>query len=117
MNLRFSKQAVEDLKRLKSFIACKNPIAAERTSNKLADKIETLTENPKIGIAVPGDTTDSIRDLHADDYTVRYIENSTELFILKIWHDKENMLEDLELAEIIELRKDQPEIEVNIDDL
>lgn len=91
MNLKFAPEAVDDLVRLRKFIEKKNPAAAQRIANDLLQGLEKLKIFPEIGLNVdrsfePG----RIRDLFIASYTVRYLIGDGEVFILRIWHNKEN---------------------------
>lgn len=90
MKIRFSRKALHDLKRLREFIAIKNPEAAQSVASQLVKRIKTLPDQPKKGVAVAGSPNDVIRDLQTGNYTVRYLTGSSEIFILRIWHQKEN---------------------------
>ena len=49
MRLIYTDVAVEDLKRLRAFIAEKNPAAARKIGEDLAKRIEGLRAFPKMG--------------------------------------------------------------------
>ncbi len=70
MRLVFTEQALNDLKRLREFIAIKNPPAALRSSQKLVAKIRRLVDHPELGIVC--ERIKPVRELIADDYIVRY---------------------------------------------
>ena len=89
MKLIFSKAAVNDLVRLRDFIAQHSPEAAQRISQRLRGAIERLVDAPQIGRPVdnmPGE----IRDLIFGKYVVRYEVREQYLYILRIWHGKED---------------------------
>jgi plasmid stabilization system protein ParE len=91
MNVRYTPESVDDLQRLREFIAEKNPLAAQRIANELLTGIEKLKMFPRMGISVfRAPDPELIRDLFIDQYTVRYLLSESEIFILRIWHDKEN---------------------------
>ena len=87
MKLEFSESAIQDLIRLREFIAVHNPKAAERISLRLRQAIAKLVLNPDIGRSVP--EFESVRELVAGDYVVRYLRLEDVIFILIIWHGKE----------------------------
>lgn len=90
MNVRYTHEAINDLKRLREFIAEKNPLAAQRIANELLTGIEKLKTFPRMGIGVSkAPDPETIRDLFIGLYTVRYLLLESEIFILRIWHDKE----------------------------
>ncbi len=88
MNLKFTLEALNDLKRLRAFIAEKNPAAADRMSQRLKQQIYLLLENPNIGITL--DELGNVQQWVADDYIVRYSVEDNTLLILKIWHHRED---------------------------
>lgn len=62
MNLVYTDEAIEDLKRLREFIAVHNPSAAGNIAAELITKIELLPELPRMGSQVklaPGVTVKS----------------------------------------------------------
>ena len=88
MKLKFTPRAIEDLKRLRAFIAEHNPDAANRISKRLRKSIRHLVENPQLGKAVEG--LPEARDFIIGPYLVRYIVIGETVIILKIWHGKES---------------------------
>jgi toxin ParE1/3/4 len=89
MRLIFSRAAVHDLIRLREFIAKHNPDAAKRVSQRLRGAINGLVNNPQIGRPVP-DLLGEIRDLIFGKYLVRYEVRTNSLYVLRIWHGKED---------------------------
>ncbi len=90
MKLRFSRSAVDDLKRLRQFIAEKNPPAAQRMAEYLVRKINNLCHQPNMGVLVGDKLNPRLRDLIIRDYKIRYLADDREVLILKIWHQKED---------------------------
>ena len=89
MKLVFSRAAVHDLVRLREFIAQHSPNAAQRISERLRGAILELVNHPQMGRPVP-DLPGEIRELIFGRYVVRYEVRSKKLYILRIWHGKEN---------------------------
>ncbi|WP_163369310.1 type II toxin-antitoxin system RelE/ParE family toxin [Endozoicomonas acroporae] len=89
MKLRFSRSAVDDLKRLRQFIAEKNPPAAQRMVEYLVRKINNLCHQPNMGVLVGDKLNPRLHDLIIRDYKIRYLADDREVLILKIWHQKE----------------------------
>ena len=52
MNVIYSAEALDDLKRLREFIALHNPSAAIRIASELVSKIEHLSTFPELGTEV-----------------------------------------------------------------
>jgi plasmid stabilization system protein ParE len=91
MKIRYTKNAINDLARLKEFIESKNPSAASRFANELHTAMEKLKVFPSMGLVVkkaPDPTL--IRDLFINNYTIRYLLVSDVIFVLRVWHNKEN---------------------------
>jgi toxin ParE1/3/4 len=89
MRLIFSRAAVHDLVRLREFIARHNPDTAKRVSQRLRGAIKGLVNTPQIGrpvLDLPGE----IRELIFGKYVARYEVRTNSLYILRIWHGKED---------------------------
>ena len=89
MILQFTKAALHDLVRLRSFIAINNPAAAQRVSKRMRDAINGLVHSPKIGRPVE-EMTGDIRELTFGRYVVRHEVRGNVLYVLRIWHGKED---------------------------
>ncbi len=89
MKLLFSKAAVNDLERLRDFIAQNSPEAAHRVGQRLRGAIQGLVDTPQIGWPVI-DLAGEIRELIFGKYIVRYEIRHQFLYILRIWHGKED---------------------------
>ena len=90
MNIQYSPEAIDELVRLREFIAAKNPYAAKHIAQKLLSGIEKLKDFPEIGLSVQrSPEPEKIKDLFITNYTVRYLIGQETIFILRIWHGKE----------------------------
>jgi len=91
MKVKYSPEAVDDLQRVVEFVEIKNPFAARRIAIDLQEGAEKLKQFPEIGLPVQkAADPDQIRDLYVGDYTVRYLIAGEVIYVLRIWHDKEN---------------------------
>lgn len=91
MRLGYSLESVEDLVRLRTFIAEKNPSAAARIAERLIVGIEKLKTFPQLGRPVAkAPDPDRIRDLILGDYVIRYLLLEQSVLILRIWHQRED---------------------------
>ncbi|MFQ5739883.1 MAG: type II toxin-antitoxin system RelE/ParE family toxin [Acidobacteriota bacterium] len=91
MRLSYSREAVEDLERLRDFIAEKSPPAAAPIAERLIKGIEKLKTFPRLGHPVEkAPDPDRIRDVLVGDYVVRYLLLDRSALILRIWHQLEN---------------------------
>ena len=91
MRVKYSPESIGDLQRLVEFVEDKNPYAARRIAIDLQEGIERLKQFPQIGLPVLKATNpEQLRDLYLSDYTVRYLITDEVIYILRIWHGKEN---------------------------
>jgi len=90
VKLVYTDEAIEDLKRLREFIAAHNPSAAARVAAELVSKIELLPDFPRMGTPVEmAPVPDSIRDMVFGKYVVRYSVHVSAIIILRVWHELE----------------------------
>jgi len=90
MKLAYSQEAIADLIRLREFIATKNPQAATKIATSIRQGITQLKKFPYLGVAVAhAPDPEIIRDLIIGQYIVRYLIHPKQLYILRIWHHKE----------------------------
>lgn len=93
MKIQYSPEAIEDLIRLREFIEIKNPNAASRIAKSLKKGISQLKAFPYMGNEVElAPDPKVIRDLYIGKYMARYLIHSNDIYILRIWHQKENRL-------------------------
>ena len=91
MKIKYSPESIEDLQRVVAFVENKNPYAARRIAIDLQEGVERLKQFPHIGLPVlKAPDPESIRDLYAGHYTVRYLITEDIIYILRVWHSKEN---------------------------
>ena len=91
MKLIYSQDALEDLTRLRAFIAKKNPAAASRIASELLARITQLCDFPEIGRPVrlaPDPST--VRDMVFGKYIIRYTLGEDLLIVLRVWHHRED---------------------------
>jgi addiction module RelE/StbE family toxin len=88
VDLQFTEQALEDLVRLREFIAEKNPAAAQRISEDLIRSVDRLRDQPELGHAL--DTEPGVREWIAQNYVVHYLSLNDTLIVLQIWHGRED---------------------------
>lgn len=91
MKIKYSPESIDDLQRVVEFVELKNPYAARRIAIDLQAGVEKLKQFPKIGLPVlKAPDPEAIRDLYINDYTVRYLITEEVIYILRVWHHKEN---------------------------
>lgn len=88
MKLLFTHSSQRDLVRLRDFIAENNPQAARQISRRLVTSINRLANQPEMGNDV--EELPGTQDLITGDYVVRYVVLEENLYILRIWHGKED---------------------------
>jgi plasmid stabilization system protein ParE len=89
MRLRFTRSATRDLTRLRDFIARYDPGAAARAGRRLGRAIRLLRDHPELGQALE-DLPDVRELVAAGDYVVRYTVRDECVFVLRIWHGRED---------------------------
>ena len=91
MKVKYSPESISDLQRLVDFVENKNPYAARRIAIDLQEGIEKLKQFPQIGLPVlKASDPEEIRDLYVSNYTVRYLITDDVIYVLRVWHGKEN---------------------------
>ncbi len=93
MKLSYSREAIGDLIRLREFIATKNPEAAQKIAKSIRQGISQLKTFPYLGVEVEqAPDPEVIRDLIIGNYIARYLIHSKQVYILRVWHHKEERL-------------------------
>lgn len=91
MKVRYSPEPIDELQRVVEFVEDKNPFAARRIAIDLQEGIDKLKVFPTIGLPVlKAPDPEQIRDLYLGNYTVRYLIAGEIIYLLRIWHNKEN---------------------------
>lgn len=91
MKIKYTHEALHDVERLEWLISMHDPSAARRVAGDLLDGIERLKVFPRMGLPVMrAPDSDVIRDLYVGTYTIRYLISSDVIYVLRLWHDKEN---------------------------
>jgi len=88
MNVRYSREAVGDLRRLPEFIEVKNPGAAQKAAATMLKGIAQLKGFPLLGAKVErAPNPEAVRDLVIGNYPPRYLVRETKIYGLRIWHN------------------------------
>jgi plasmid stabilization system protein ParE len=91
IEVRYSPESLADLQQVVEFVEAKNPYAARRIAIDLQEGVSKLKQFPQIGLPViKAPDPKTIRDLYVSDYTVRYLITDETIYILRVWHNKEN---------------------------
>ena len=87
MQIRFSPESVQDLKRLYDFLAQDDSETAQTTVINLKTAIKRFAEMPHIGR--PLEDIENVREFVFGRYVVRYLVRDEAVYILRFWHSKE----------------------------
>jgi plasmid stabilization system protein ParE len=90
MELKWTARALSDLERLHEFLAPASSKAAADTVRALVAAPERLLEHPRIGERLPGFGTREVRRLLVGRYELRYELGAEAVYILRIWHTRED---------------------------
>ena len=91
IEVKYSPESLADLQRFVEFVEVKNPYAARRIAIDIQEGVSKLKQFPQIGLPViKAPDPEKIRDLYVSDYTVRYLIANETIYILRVWHNKEN---------------------------
>ncbi|MEO6967260.1 MAG: type II toxin-antitoxin system RelE/ParE family toxin [Rhodanobacteraceae bacterium] len=89
--LVYTAAAIEDLVRLRAFIAEHDSAAANRIGTELITRIEALRDFPQMGNAVEAaPDPEAVRDMVFGNYIVRYVVSPRTIAVLRLWHHFEN---------------------------
>ncbi len=91
LQLSFTARALDDLIRLRAFIARDNPQAARRVSQVLRASIHHLVDHPQMGVALNAPA--GVRRWVAGPYVMHYMIDGLILRVLRIWHGREERVE------------------------
>jgi len=91
IEVKYSPESLEDLQRVVEFVEVKNSYAARRIAIDLQERVSRLKQFPEIGLPViKAPDSERIRDFYVSDHTVRYLITDDTVYILRVWHNKEN---------------------------
>lgn len=91
MNIRWTSKALSDLSRLYEFLSVKNSQAAARVVQSLAQSPnKVLKNNPFLGLQLFEFEPRQVRSIIIDKYELRYEVDNETIYILRIWHARED---------------------------
>ena len=90
MTVRWTIQALFDLRRLHGFLATRNRKAAARTVQILSDAPTRLVQNPRIGERLSEFEPREIRRVLVGDCEMRYEIVDARIYVLRLWHTRED---------------------------
>ena len=86
--------ALSDLRRLHDFVKSHNPDAAKRAATEIRTKVLQLAAYPEMGRPM-GDGSgrrELVIPFGAGNYMVRYRLNGGTIFVLRVWHSREEQI-------------------------
>ena len=90
MNIHWTASAAADLARLHDFLAPVAPEAAARVVQELAHAPDRLRDFPRLGERLDAYSPREVRRIIVGRYELRYEIAGGEVFILRLWHSREN---------------------------
>jgi plasmid stabilization system protein ParE len=90
MQLKWTSKALADLARLYEFLTPVNRSAAARTVQSLTLAPTMLLDNSRIGERLEEFEPREVRRLLVGHYEMRYELQESIIYILRIWHTREN---------------------------
>ena len=89
MKLKWSNEAVADVARLYDFLAKVNPTAAARTVQTLTFAPRRLLDRPQSGRQLDQYLPREVRRIIVGNYEVRNELVDLSVYILRVWHTRE----------------------------
>lgn len=90
MKIQWTGKASSDLARLHEFLRPVAPAAAARVVRGLARAPDRLLDYPRIGEKLDAYSPREVRRIIVGDYELRYEIANATIFILRLWHCREN---------------------------
>ena len=90
MEVKWTSSAHRDLVRLYEFLALVNPRAAKKMVKHLVDEAKLLRSHPLLGVELEAYLPRDVRRLIIGDYELRYEVTETTLYVLRLWHTRED---------------------------
>jgi len=88
--LKWTSKAHSDLVRLYEFLVPLNPAAASRTVRHLIAGVKQIPAHPRLGAQLTEFSPREVRKLLVADYEIRYEPTDADVFILRIFHTRED---------------------------
>ncbi|WP_081716391.1 type II toxin-antitoxin system RelE/ParE family toxin [Asticcacaulis sp. AC460] len=88
--VQWSSAARRDIFRLYDFLRDVNPRAAARIIQRLTEATRNLTAFPEQGRPVDNYVSQDVRSLIVGDYEIRYEVEDHRIYIVRIWHGRED---------------------------
>ena len=90
MELKWTSKAISDIARLYEFLASVNQPAAARTVQQLTATPTALLTNPRMGERLEEFEPRDVRRIQVGHYEMRYEIVGSTLYLLRLWHTRED---------------------------
>lgn len=90
MALRWTTKAQADLARLYEFLEPVSPPAAARTMRGLLAAVRRIPGRPRLGVRLAGFGDREVRRIVAGSYEIRYELITHDVYVLRIFHTRED---------------------------
>ncbi|EJU5898027.1 type II toxin-antitoxin system RelE/ParE family toxin [Salmonella enterica] len=90
MELKWTSKALSDLARLYDFLVLASKPAAARTVQFLTQAPVILLTHPHMGEQLFQFEPREVRRIFAGEYEIRYELNGRTIYVLRLWHTREN---------------------------
>lgn len=91
MDIEYSHDALDDLERLRLFLEEAGAPYAQEMKFDIISGLQNLQLFPRMGLPVQrSPDPDVMRDWYIGKYCVRYLIGKDTIYVLRIWHGKEN---------------------------
>jgi plasmid stabilization system protein ParE len=88
--LHWAQAAYADLQRIHEFLEPVNAVAAARVVRAVANRVRRIPAQPRLGEKLTGFGHREVRRVLVHCYEVRYEIAGSDIFILKVFHTREN---------------------------
>lgn len=90
MRVSWTSKALGDVARMHAFLAPVSPKAAATVVRKLTAAPKVLATQPRIGTPLTEFAPRDVRRLIVGDYELRYELAGDGVFVLRVWHTRED---------------------------
>ncbi len=90
MALKWTRSAYADLQRIHEFLEPVDPAAAARAVQAVVARVRRIPRQPRLGERLPGFGEREVRRVLVRKYEIRYEVAGSDLYVLRIFHTREN---------------------------
>ncbi len=92
MEVKWTESGHRDLMRLHEFLASVSKRSAQRALQQIVREAKLLQDHPLIGSVLYVYAPREVRSVIIGEYELRYEVTVTSLYVLRIWHTKEDRI-------------------------